>query len=389
MERGDDRQVDRQADRQRERLLDAVLTIGSDLDLHTVLHTIIQTATESVAATYGALGVLDEAGARLVEFVTIGVSDDLHAAIGELPQGHGILGLLIAEPKPLRLPDLTRHPASYGFPPNHPPMRSFLGAPIAVRGQVFGNIYLCDKVGGGEFTEDDEVFVVNLASVASLAIENARLHARVAELATLEDRERIARDLHDTVIQRLFAVGLSLQATQRLVDDPIVSSRLRTAVDDLDTTVRDIRAAIFELQVAHRSGPSVRQQLLDLAAQSATALGFDPVIRFDGPIDAAVEPSLADELLAVLREVLTNVARHAQATRAEIGVDVHDQRLSLVVTDDGIGYAPERAHGRGIGNLRTRAGRLDGEFTIVSPCTTTGAPGTEVRWTVPIRYTER
>ncbi len=311
MERGDDRQVDRQADRQRERLLDAVLTIGSDLDLHTVLHTIIQTATESVAATYGALGVLDEAGARLVEFVTIGVSDDLHAAIGELPQGHGILGLLIAEPKPLRLPDLTRHPASYGFPPNHPPMRSFLGAPIAVRGQVFGNIYLCDKVGGGEFTEDDEVFVVNLASVASLAIENARLHARVAELATLEDRERIARDLHDTVIQRLFAVGLSLQATQRLVDDPIVSSRLRTAVDDLDTTVRDIRAAIFELQVAHRSGPSVRQQLLDLAAQSATALGFDPVIRFDGPIDAAVEPSLAEELLAVLREVLTNVARHA------------------------------------------------------------------------------
>ena len=113
------------------------------------------------------------------------------------------------------------------------------------------------------------------------------------------------------------------------------------------------------------------------------------MIRFDGPIDAAVEPSLADELLAVLREVLTNVARHTQATRAEIGVDVHDQRLSLVVTDDGIGYAPERAHGRGIGNLRTRAGRLDGEFTIVSPSTTTGAPGTEVRWTVPIRYTER
>ena len=198
-------------------------------------------------------------------------------------------------------------------------MTSFLGAPVAVRGHVFGNIYLCDKVGGGEFTEDDEVFVVNLASVASLAIENARLHARVAELATLEDRERIARDLHDTVIQRLFAVGLSLQATQRLVDDAVVSSRLLTAVDDLDTTVRDIRAAIFELQVAHRSGPSVRQQLLDLAAQSAPALGFDPVIRFDGPIDAAVDPSLAEDLLAVLREALTNIAKHAHATRAEVG----------------------------------------------------------------------
>ena len=269
-------------------------------------------------------------------------------------------------------------------------MTSFLGVPIAVRGHVFGNIYLCDKVGGGEFTDDDEEFVVNLASVASLAIENARLHARVAELATLEDRERIARDLHDTVIQRLFAVGLSLQATQRLVDDPIVSSRLVTAVDDLDTTVRDIRAAIFELQVAHRSGPSVRQQLLDLAVQSAPALGFDPVIRFDGPIDAAVEPSLAEELLAVLREILTNTARHAHASRAEIGVDVRDQRLSLVVIDDGVGYAPERAHGRGIGNLRTRAQRLDGEFSIAKASTNEGtSPGTEVHWAVPIRYAER
>ena len=370
--------------RQHERLLEAVLTIGSDLDLHTVLHTIIQTAADAVDATYGALGVLDEAGRRLVEFVTIGISDEVHSAIGQLPQGHGILGLLIVEPKPLRLPDLTRHPASYGFPPNHPPMTSFLGAPIAVRGHVFGNVYLCDKAGGGQFTDDDEDLVVSLASVASLAIENARLHARVAELATLEDRERIARDLHDTVVQRLFAVGLSLQATQRLVDDPVVSSRLVTAVDDLDTTVRDIRAAIFELQVAHRSGPSVRQQLLDLAAQSAPALGFDPVIRFDGPIDAAVDQSLAEDLLAVLREALANIAKHAHATRAEIGVEVRDQRLSLVVVDDGVGYSPESLHGNGIGNLRTRAQRLDGEFTIVG-----ARPGTEMRWVVPIRYADR
>ena len=165
---------------------------------------------------------------------------------------------------------------------------------------------------------------------------------------------------------------------------PIVSSRLLTAVDDLDTTVRDIRAAIFELQVSHRSGPSVRQQLLDLAAQSVPALGFDPVIRFDGPIDAAVDPSLAEELLAVVREALTNIAKHAQASRAEVGVDVRDQQLTLVVTDDGVGYAPERAHGRGIGNQRTRAERLDGEFTVVGT-----PPGTTVRWVVPIRYADR
>ena len=380
MERRDDGQVEWQL----ERLLDAVLTIGSDLDLHTVLHTIIQTATESVDATYGALGVLDEAGDRLIEFVTIGIDGEAYAAIGQLPQGHGILGLLIVEPKPLRLPDLTQHPASYGFPPNHPPMTSFLGVPIAIRGHVFGNIYLCDKVGGGEFTDDDEAFVVDLASVASLAIENARLHARVAELATFEDRERIARDLHDTVIQRLFAVGLSLQATQRLVDDPIVSSRLVTAVDDLDTTVRDIRAAIFELQVAHRSGPSVRQQLLDLAAQSAPASGLrscDPLRR----ADRRGRRSVARRGAARGAAGGTHEHRPARAgdARAEVGVGVRDQRLTLVVADDGIGYAPERAHGRGIGNQRTRAQRLDGEFTVVGT-----SPGTEVRWAVPIRYAD-
>ncbi len=136
--------------------------------------------------------------------------------------------------------------------------------------------------------------------------------------------------------------------------------------------------------MAHRSGPSVRQQLLDLAAQSAPALGFDPVIRFDGPIDAAVDQSLAEDLLAVLREALTNIAKHAHATRAEVGVEVRDQRLTLVVTDDGVGYAAERAHGRGIGNLRTRAHRLDGDFAVVAI-----SPGTEVRWVVPIRYASR
>lgn len=369
-------------DRQLERLLDAVLTIGSDLDLRTVLHTIVQAATDAVDATYGALGVLDDAGGRLAEFVTVGVADDVRRAIGDLPEGHGILGLLIVEPRPLRLPDLTRHPASYGFPPNHPPMTSFLGAPIAVRGHVFGNIYLCDKAGGGVFTDDDEDLVVNLASVASLAIENARLHARVAELATLEDRERIARDLHDTVIQRLFAVGLGLQATLRLVDDPVVTARLVAAVDDLDITVRDIRAAIFELQAAHRSDASVRQRLLEVTAQSVGGLGFEPVVRFDGPIDAAVDPALADEVVAVLREALANVARHAHASGTDITVVARDARLSLRVADDGIGYSADRPHGRGIGNLQARAERLGGAFSVDER---TGG-GTEVVWTVPIRY---
>ena len=175
-------------------------------------------------------------------------------------------------------------------------MTSFLGVPIAVRGEVFGNLYLCDKVGGETCSPTSTRSSRSaLASAAGIAIENARLHGRAAELATLEDRERIARDLHDTVIQRLFAVGLGLQATLRLVDDPAVTDRLVTAVDDLDITVRDIRAAIFELHASRLSGTSVRQQLIQLSAESARGLGFDPTVRFDGPIDTAVTESLADD----------------------------------------------------------------------------------------------
>jgi signal transduction histidine kinase len=368
--------------RQLRKLLDGVLTIGSDLDLHTVLHTIIATATEVVDATYGALGVLDEAGTRLSNFVTVGIDEAGRAAIGTLPQGHGILGLLIVDPKPLRLPDLNEHPDRFGFPPNHPPMTSFLGVPIAVRGKVFGNLYLCDKVGGNVFTDVDEELAVGLASAAGIAIENARLHGRAAELATLEDRERIARDLHDTVIQRLFAVGLGLQATLRLVDDPAVTKRLMTAVDDLDITVRDIRAAIFELHSARLPGTSVRQEVIELSVEASRGLGYDPVIRFDGPIDTAVTDSLADELLAVVREALSNVAKHARATAAEIAIDVHDSTLCVRIVDNGVGYDIADRRGQGIENLTARAARLGGGFEITG--TDGVGHGTTVTWWVPL-----
>src|SRR4029077_17777357 len=164
------------------------------------------------------------------------------------------------------------HPDSYGFPPNHPTMTSFLGVPIRVRDQVFGNFYLCDKVGGDVFSDVDEQMLVTLATAAGIAIENARLHARVADLALFEDRERIARELHDTVIQRLFATGLALQATVRLVDRPEVIERLQTMVEDLDVTVHHIRSAIFQLHTARLPGSSVRQAVLELCAESSRSL---------------------------------------------------------------------------------------------------------------------
>src|SRR5215204_6183134 len=202
-------------------LLDAVLTIGLDLDLPAMLRRIIGSAVDLVDATYGALGVLDETGTRLSQFITVGIEEEDHHKIGHLPEGHGILGLLIVDAKPLRLPDLTEHPDSFGFPPHHPPMRSFLGVPIRVRDEVFGNLYLTDKTSAEVFNDVDEELIVGLAGAAGVAIENARLARRVHELAVVEDRERIARDLHDTVIQRLFATGMSLQSSVGVVrSDP-------------------------------------------------------------------------------------------------------------------------------------------------------------------------
>ena len=309
------------------------MTVGSDLDLETVLDRIVKSAVSLVDARYGALGVLDETGTSLSQFLTVGLDEETYQAIGPLPKGHGILGLLILEPTPIRLPDLREHPDSYGFPPNHPPMKSFLGVPIRVRDQVFGNLYLTDKTTAEVFTDVDEELVVALASAAGVAIENARLHIRVRELALLEDRERIARDLHDTVIQRLFATGLLLQGAARLAQRPEVIERISQAVDDLDLTVKHIRTAIFGLEAPRRAVGGLRHRVLSLAAESAGPLGFEPHVLFDGPVDAVPE-DVAVELLAVLRESLTNAARHAEARRVDIEL-VADGEVVLRVIDDG------------------------------------------------------
>lgn len=356
------------------------MLVGSDLDLHSVLHTIIETAAELVEAQYGALGVLDQTGTKLADFITVGIDDAGRAAIGHPPEGHGILGLLIVDPKPLRLPDLHEHPDSFGFPPNHPRMTSFLGVPIAVRGEVFGNLYLCDKSNGDVFTDIDQELVVGLASAAGIAIENARMHARVADFATIADRERIARDLHDTVIQRLFAIGLSLQATLRLVTEPAVKVRMTAAIDDLDLTVRDVRAAIFELHTARLPGRSVREGLIGLCSEAARGLGYDPLLRFEGPIDTAVDDTLADELFATIRESLTNVAKHAHATSVAVNVEVRDSMLTVHVTDNGVGFRAAGPVGHGVDNMRARATRLDGEFTIEPG----DQNGTRILWRVPL-----
>lgn len=369
---------------QLQRLLDAVISVGSELSLPTVLHRIVETAIDLVDASYGALGVLDETHSHLQRFLHVGMTDDEADAVGELPSGHGILGLLIVDPRPLRLTDLRRHPDSVGWPEHHPEMTSFLGVPIRVRGEVFGNLYLTEKRNGAAFSDADEEMAVALAATAGMAIENARLHSRLAELLVVEDRERIARDLHDTVIQRIFATGLALQGLSARVRDrdPELSTRLAATVDDLDDTVRHIRTTIFELQRPRLPGRSVRRELLDLAAETGDSLGFSVGSRFDGPVDTAVGDTLADHLLAAAREALTNVVKHAEAHRVDLVVTVSDDAVCLEVVDDGVG-APVVADdhsGHGLRNLRSRAAELGGTCSI-----TTGVDGgCTVAWTAPL-----
>ena len=514
----------------------------------------MRSACALVNARYGALGVLGPEGEGLLEFITHGVSDEERERIGELPSGHGILGLLIREPRPQRLSDIAAHPESVGFPPNHPPMTSFLGVPVRIRDEVFGNLYLAERQGEKEFSESDEAMLVALAGAAGFAIENARLYERSQQqrrwaqaigeltqtllespdedtalmllarqvvhltqaqvclvalrdedgaqtrvralhqrdgeggtpawrqwppletrqqwsqvltseqpllllpgsrtglsarvptdlaqltgmaaagptalvamsagrgdighvivqwpagqedaaahgvpalssfaqqaalglvaaraqhdrqlLAMIQDRDRIARDMHDHVIQRLFATGLSLQTAARLAVHPVVKSRLDEAVDSLDEAIKVIRSTIFELHTM-ASGRSVTEELEDVLASYTRSLGFTPLLQLHGQPELD-DAQLREDLLAVVREALANVARHADAHAATVVITV-GATLRVEVTDDGVGLL---AGGRrsGLANLDQRAASRGGTLRLA----TAEPTGTTLAWEVPL-----
>ena len=531
---------------QARRLLDAVVGVASDLSLPDVLRRIVESATRLGGARYGALGVLDEGGGELGEFLVTGLDDEAQRTIGTHPTGKGVLGLLIAQPEAVRMPDIRLHPRSYGFPPHHPPMHSFLGVPIRVGGAVFGNLYLADKVDAPEFTSGDEQVVVALAAAAGVAVEKARLyrdsrrreqwleaanaitpallaergpdevldriarqartvtdadlavvalpardgegwvikaatgteahrltgrlidgrHPVVAEalkrpetlrrtdpdvalallgrsspavlvvpvalgsdplallvvagpgpfhdvdrpaasafgnqaalalevaraqddqrrLALFEERDRIARDLHDSVIQRLFGTGLRMQGLRELVTQPSVERQLGEFVEDLDTTIRDIRRTIFDLRDAPEPGPvSLRAQLLQAIRDAARTLHVDPRITFTGPLDTKVPDEVRDDVLATLREALSNAARHAEAGQVHVEVTVTEPEpgawlLELSVRDDGRGIRRGSRAGGGLANMGDRASRWGGRC-LVEP---NADGGTHVYWSVPL-----
>ena len=518
------------------RLLEAVLAVGENLDLQGVLRRIAEAAADLGDAQYAALGVIGDDGRSLSQFVVVGIDDEMAQMIGELPAGHGVLGKLIDDPRPLRLHDLAEHPSSFGFPAGHPPMRSFLGVPIRVRDVVFGNLYLTEKRGGGDFDEEDEIIVQALAAAAGVAIQNARLYAE-AELrnkmveassevstallsgrdpedvlaliaqrarevtgarlafaalpigddrllvevadgegaeqmrgrlltgsqtvlgkviddeqsavfeeptlldgavslgvplagpsggargvlaisgiptakqeisrravtsfaaqasvalelaerrralerfAVFEDRDRIARDLHDLVIQRLFATGMQLEGAIRLiaVRPDEAGKRVLSAVEDLDATIKELRSTIYGLQVPAGQSVSLRSQVLQVVDAGTEQLGFAPSLRMEGLLDTLVPDELAVQVLASLREALSNAARHAEASRVEVRLAVDEVSLVLEVGDDGKGI-PSGGRRSGLANLAARAAQLGGELELHAPA----AGGTRLLWSVPL-----
>jgi signal transduction histidine kinase len=367
------------------RVLEATLLLEADLDLASLLRHIVEEARSMTGASYAALGVLNDERTALTEFITVGIDPDQEQRIGARPTGRGVLGLLITDPRPLRLSRLGSHGESYGFPDGHPPMTSFLGVPITVRDEVYGNLYLTDKVGWSEFTADDESLVGALAVAAGIAIQNARLHQLVQDVAVYEERDRLARDLHDTVIQRLFAIGLTLQSLAGSPDAAGVSERLGATITDVDETIRQVRTSIFELGAG--DGESVRMQVVSLIRQLSEAVGFDVRVMFDGPIDTSLSPVIAEHLLAVTREAVANVGRHAQASRAAVYLTVDDRVCQLRVVDNGRGTAAAAATpaggsqgGLGLNNMKRRADKLGGVFTLEDD----PGGGTVLTWQVPL-----
>ncbi len=334
----------------------AGLALTSELDRDEVLQRVVDQARAVASAKYAALGVFDEEGV-VGTFTTSGISPAERARIGPLPHGLGLLGLLQKEKRPLRVADIAEHPASVGFPKNHPPMKSFVGTPILLRGETLGNLYLTEKQGAAEFTADDEEALLTLAAQAAIAIENARLYEQEARVATLEERNRIRMDLHDGVMQSLYGVGLLLEdVAERLDEEPEHSKRqLWSSIDRLNAAIADLRGYVIGLKPVEANQP-LEQSLAMLAEQARSNALLDVTVDIkDGTAENLDQPrTLAAYYIAA--DALGNIARHARAQHAWLRFFTENETVVLEVTDDGVGFDYESAtSGHGLGNMRERA----------------------------------
>ncbi len=340
-----------------------------------VLQVIVDQVRPLVGAKYAALGIVHPNGV-IERFITSGISAEARAAIGPLPRGHGFLGLIIKENRSFRIPDIAVDPRRHGFPPNHPPMHCFLGVPITVKGRSVGNLYLTDKAGATEFSASDQRLVETFAVHAGIAIENARLHEQVQRLAIVDERERIGQDLHDGIIQSIYAVGLSLEDVPELIhDDPDeVERRVERAIDSLHVTIRDIRNFIFGLR------PELLNSATLLVGLAAIVEEFRHNSMIDLELDAeSIDPEPAHaataHLLGVVNEALSNIARHSGASRAVVSVaTLADGTLRIRVDDNGHGFDTStegRLGHQGIANMRSRLVAIGATMDIASDSTGT------------------
>jgi signal transduction histidine kinase len=359
-------------------LIDAILLIETDADLDGLLSRIIETSCRLVGARYGALGVIDADGTTLSRFITYGLDPEQRDAIGPEPRGHGLLGEIIRQRSTLRIDELSEHPQSSGFPMNHPPMHRFLGVPVCTGDDhIFGNLYLTDPLDGEPFSEEDEQLTEAFGRAAGLVIDQELLRSNVRELTLSEERERLARDLHDTVIQRLFGVGLALQTSLHSIVDDNVRERINNVLDELDTTIHEIRTTIFEIDQDRMSGQTLEERVCALSGEIESRLGVLADVKIASGIDRDVGPQCAQHCVQALREILSNVVRHSQATSVDIQIDTNDDLIEVIVRDNGIGFVPNVGSGRGVRNLSSRARELGGNCTIKSKI----GGGTTVRWT--------
>jgi signal transduction histidine kinase len=355
-----------------EALDEATRAIAEVLDIETVLQLIVDRVRALVDARYAALGIADSKG-RMERFITAGITAEERARIGPPPEGHGLLALIVREGRTLRIPDIGAHPDSVGFPPNHPPMQSLLGVPILVHGRPVGDLYLTDKQGGADFDAADERLVELFARHAGIAIENARLHERVAALAVVEERDRIGRDLHDGIIQSLYAVSLSLEDVESMMADQPeqAAARIDAAIDAIQGAIGDIRHFILGL----RSSLTARHDLVGGLAALVESLRLSTLIDLELIIDDISASALdldedtTTQLIHITREALSNVSRHSKATRSTVQVTGDDEVMRVIISDNGVGFSPP-ANGQGghqgLVNMRERAASFGGSVRIES-----------------------
>lgn len=362
------------AQRNRELLAlhEAGLAITAELGLETVLQSVVDTARDLVEARYGALSILGDAG-KIELFLTSGITPAERSSVGALPVGRGLLGVVLHEGQRLRLSDLQRDPRAVGFPPNHPPMHSLLAVPVLARGKVVGNLYMTEKEGAAEFTPDDEETLARFATQAALAIENARLHAQGQALAIGEERERIAREMHDTFTQVLGYVNTKAQAAQELLR----ANRLDSAEEQIGQLAEAARGAYAEVResiLGLRTALGPQRPLLDTLRdylqqwqdQSGIAATF--VRHVEEP---HLSPSAELQLLRVVQEALTNARKHAGATRVSVEVRQADGWLEAIVKDNGKGFDPSAIGSGeyprfGLAMMRERAEAAGGSLVVES-----------------------